>query len=376
MLGWVTSRWRALLDGFLLVPGLVVIGLVALAAGLIEVDRGLDGDAVWFLFDGDTDAARSILETIAGSLITVAGLAFSLTIVVLALVSSQFSPRAVPGFLADRINQIIAGAFVGIFGYCLVLLRSVRTETAAGEAAFIPRLGVTVAIALALVTLGLLLIFIHHMGTSIQASRLTARIAKGARDEIARLSPDAGSRDGSRAQPGSAAPPAGDSATVMHSRPGYVQAVPLDALMAIVDAPGVHLRINVRGGDFVAPTMPIAEMWPSSALTDEARRAIRRCIALGEERSLHGSPIYGVRQLADVAVKALSPGINDPTTAVDCIDRLRVLLEDLAVRKLPAEVVRAGAGGAVLVARCTTSMNTSQRRSTRSGGTRPTTPAW
>lgn len=354
MLGWLTSRVRSVLDGFLLVPGLVALALVAGAVGLVRADRALGSDAAGFLFDGDASAARGILETIAGSLITVAGLAFSLTIVVLALVSSQFSPRAVPGFLADRLNQVIAGAFVGIFGYCLVILRSVRGESTGTAEAFIPRLGVTGAIALALVGLALLLVFINHMGTSIQASRLAARIATSTGDEIARLHPAGASREERPAHHPLAAPPSGGSATVTPVRSGYVRAVPIGALLAIVDGPGVRLQVNVRAGDFVAATTPIAEVWPSSALTDEARRAIRGCIALGRERSIHDDVLYGLRQLADIAVKALSPGINDPTTAVDCVGRLRVLLEGLAARDLPARVGVEGPGGATLTARRTT----------------------
>lgn len=343
----LTIRWRAARDGFLFIPGVVAFALILLALGLVQLDRALGFGSGGFFFGGDASAARGILETIAGSLITVAGLAFSLTIVVLALVSSQFSPRATPGFLADRLNQVIAGIFVGTFGYCLVVLRSVRAEIEATGEGFIPRVSVTVAIGLGLIALGLLLVFINHMGSSIQISRLASKIARDTTREIGLLHPEdipASDRD-PRVAIARQAPL--HAAMVYAPRPGYVQTASLAAVVAAVDAPGVRVSVRVHGGDFVTSRTVLAELWPAAALTEGARARILRCIGIGRDRSLRGDALYGVRQLADITAKALSPGINDPTTAIDCIGHLRDLLEQLAGRELPASAYAAGDEGAL-----------------------------
>lgn len=349
MVRWVRLRWQAALDGFLLVPGAIALAYVCLALALVRIDRSLGAARTGYFFGGDAGAARGILETIAGSLITVAGLAFSLTIVVLALVSSQFSPRATPGFLADRLNQAIAGTFVGVFGYCLVMLRSVRSEVESTGEGFIPRLGVTVAIFLAVGSLGLLLIFIHHLGTAIQISRIAARIAAETSDQIEDLHPERGLQEARSPQLERDRLASVGSATVQPREAGFVQSVALEPILGAVRAPGVCLSVRVRAGDFVTASTPMVEVWPASALTEDAAARIRRGVTLGKERSIHDDALYGVRQLADIAVKALSPGVNDPTTAIDCIGYLRDLLERLAARELP-ETVGLEREGALLVA--------------------------
>lgn len=351
MIGWLSARWQRALEGFLVVPGLVALAHVALAFGLVRTDAALGAERTAFFFGGDANAARGILETIAGSLITVAGLAFSLTIVVLALVSSQFSPRATPGFLADRLNQLIAGTFVGIFGYCLVILRSVRTEVEATGAGFIPRVSVTVGIVLAFVALGLLLVFIHHMGKSIHVSRLASRVAADTAREIERRHPyDPETAGMGFAGPPGAPPPREGSSAVGAAHPGFVLSIELEGILEALDTPGVRIAVDVRGGDFVTTATPLVRVWPPGALSEEARACVSRCIVIGPERSLHGDAGYGIRQLADIVAKALSPGVNDATTAIDCISHLRELLEQLAVRELPAALRLAGPRGAHLTA--------------------------
>jgi uncharacterized membrane protein len=178
VLGTLRSRWQALRSSFWLLPGLITAWMIVLAVVLIDIDRTSGPNGIDWAFSGDAEAARGILSTVAGSLITVAGLSFSITIVTLQLVAGQFTPRAIRGFLSDRVNQSVAGAFVGIFAYCLVVLRSVRAEDTDGTNGFVPALAVSSAIALALAALGFLLLFIHHMGQLIQVSQIASRIAK------------------------------------------------------------------------------------------------------------------------------------------------------------------------------------------------------
>ena len=343
------------MDGFWLVPASVALAYALLALLLVAVDSAAGPTGVSMGFDGDADASRDILSTLAGSLITVAGVAFSLTIVVLVLVSSQFSPRALPGFLADRLNQVVAGSFIGIFAYCLIVLASVRERSAATQG-FVPAASVMVAILLGLAALALLLVFIHHMGQSIQASEICARLGSQTLAAIDRLHPEPYARTGTdaRAETARAWRPDRPPQRAYPRRAGYVQGVPVEGLLASVARSGARLHVLVCAGDFVTEGTPVVEVWAPEPLDDTRLAALGRAIPVASERHLAGDAAYGIRQLADVAVKALSPGINDPTTAATCIGHLRAILERLAGRSLPPALVEGEGGTAVAVVRVRT----------------------
>lgn len=329
MLSALANRFRAVANGFWLLPGLIALGFVALAFLLVRVDKGLPANQLDFTFDGDASAARDVLGTIAGSLITVAGLTFSLTIVVLVLVSGQFTPRSVPAFLADRVNQTTAGTFIGAFAYCLLVLRTVRDADENDVGGFVPKLSVSVAVALAVLAIALLLFFIHHLGSSIQASSIVRRIGFDTLAQVDRLPDEQGSGPGGSAL-------SGEPGVVRPARAGYVRHVARDDIAEQVGA-GVVVRLPARVGAFLTAEDVLAEVWPASA-TEQAAGRIRLRVALGPERDLRQDVLYGLRQLAEIAMKALSPGINDPSTAESAIGYLRAILERLAQRTLPAEV--------------------------------------
>lgn len=346
------SWWRNTVDGFWFVPGALALAYVALALLLIEVDRAAGGEqGVRYGFGGDAGAARDVLTTIAGSLITVAGLAFSITIVVLTMVSSQFTPRALRSFLADRVNQVVAGTFVGIFAYSLVVLRAVRGDDV-GER-FVPGLSVSVAILLALVALALLLVFIHHMGQSVQLAHIVARIGKQTLRAIETLYPE---RYGREVEPGADElverwRREGSPAVVSPARPGYVQSVEPDRIAELLAAPGVRLRVAARPGDFVTEADPLVEAWPAEAVSEENADAVRDCVTVANEREVGQDAAFGLRQLADIALRGLSPGVNDPSTALAALGYARAALEGLAEREIPAGERRFGEVTAVLESR-------------------------
>jgi uncharacterized membrane protein len=332
----IAVRLRGFLDGFWFVPSVIALALAGLALTLIEIDRVVADESLSFAFDGDADAARGILQTVAGSLITVAGLAFSLTVVVLVLVSGQFTPRAVPAFLADRVNQVTAGGFIGISAYCLLVLRTIR----GGGDEFVPGISVTVAVALAVTALGLLLVFIHHLGTSIQASSIVNRIGR----ETLRRVEELPAEDVVATGPD----PASTPGYVTAAATGFVRHIALVELADDLDAACGRVRLVVTPGDFVTDDDVLAEIWPATSAVG-AEAPVRAAITVGIERDLAQDVLYGIRQLAEIALKALSPGINDPTTAVSAIDYERAVLERLARHPLPTEV-RAVAGTCEVVA--------------------------
>lgn len=342
---------RKLADGFWLVPLATGGGLALLAAGLLALDRAGGADGVGIGFDGDASAARDLLATVAGSLITVVGLTFSLTIVTLQLVSGQFTPRALRGLLADRLTQLVAGTFVGIVAYALLVLASVR-DSADGVDGFVPSLATSVAIILTLAALVLLVVFVHHIGRTIQVSSIAARVADQTLAAVVRLYPEPfGEELEEPPGPALAAWRAEAAPLVVRPRrPGYVQAVLIDDLVhALAAGRKSRVAVAVQPGDFVTAETPAVEVWAAGD-PEAAEKATARALVVDDERDVRQDPAFGVQQLADIALRAISPGVNDPTTAVTCIGYLRAVLERLACRRFPPELRRHEDTGVSVVA--------------------------
>jgi uncharacterized membrane protein len=329
------SRWSDLRSGLWLLPGLIVVALVVLAFVVIQVDHMLgdtqDG------FGGGPAAARDVLAAMAGSFVTVAGLTFSLTIVVLQLASSQYSPRILRGFLADRITQLTAGAFIGVFAYSLVVLRSVRSE----PNAFVPSLGVSVAIVLALAALAVLFAFMDHVAKLIQVSNLAARLGAETCAELARTSTGHDPSDDAEAERRVRSWRARGPALPVHvSRAGYLRSIDVGTITGRLADTQARIALLARPGDLAVPDEPVAEVWwePGTG-ADAVTAAVLRAVHVADERDLRDDPGFGVRQLADIAIRALSPGINDPTTAVTCVGYMRAALVEDATLPPPRRVV-------------------------------------
>ncbi len=329
------SRWSDLRSGLWLLPGLIVVALVVLAFVVIRIDHMLGDTEVGF--GGGPAAARDVLAAMAGSFVTVAGLTFSLTIVVLQLASSQYSPRILRGFLADRITQLTAGAFIGVFAYSLVVLRSVRSE----PNAFVPSLGVSVAIVLALAALAVLFAFMDHVAKLIQVSNLAARLGAQTSAELARTSTGHDPSDDAEAERRVRSWRARGPALPVHvSRAGYLRSMDVGTITGRLADTQARIALLARPGDLAVPDEPVAEVWwePGTG-ADAVTAAVLRAVHVADERDLRDDPGFGVRQLADIAIRALSPGINDPTTAVTCVGYMRAALVEDATLPPPRRVV-------------------------------------
>ena len=339
--GGLRSWLRDSLDGLWLLPGAIATLLALLAVCLLAVDRRSDDDAFWFAYQGGAGAARDVLSVLAASSITVAGLTFSIMIVTLQLVAGQYTPRALRTFLGDRLTQVVAGTFVGLFAYSLLVLRSVRGDGDGAGGEVVPSLAISVGIVLGLTALVLLIAFIHHMSRTIQISEISARIARETAAGLESLYPE-----------GQGAPAGDDAESVLDrwrdqgepvrlslGRSGFVRAV---GLGPIADAAGrgePGLRVIVQPGDFVTRATPVLEAWPAaSARTEELQAALDTAFVLGNERDMRDDALFGIRQLADIAIRALSPGVNDPTTAATCLAHVQDVLEQLAVTRLPDRI--------------------------------------
>ena len=348
-LAWVRVR-----DSLWFVPSLaVVVGVVlATIAVLIPTPQPDSRLARLWLFSGGAEGARGVLAVIAGSLITVTGTIFSVTIVALQLASSQFTPRVLGNFVADRVNQVVLGIFIGTFTYTLLVLRTIHSE-ADDRVAFVPHVGVTIALLLLLVSIGALIVFIDHAAQSIRASVVLRGEAARTLARLAELFPTRVGAPAGRT-PGPAMPraPRGQHATVVAASSGYLQALHAATLWDDLaggspEAP-LMVRMELRIGEFAFPGKPIATVWPAECATEQAVRAIRSAFVLGSERTHEQDVEFGLVALSDIAVKALSPGINDPTTALHCIDRLTEILAELG-KRCPLDDVRTSADGCIVL---------------------------
>ncbi len=305
------------------IPGLWVIGCTFAAFGLVVLDTATPQIAseLPLVFGGGPEGARGLLSSIASSMITVAGVVFSITIVALQLASSQYSPRVLRSFMRDRPSQIVLGSFIGSFVYAILVLRTIRTEQE-GSSAFVPAIAVTGAIVLALVALGMLVYYIHHIATRMQASQITAAVATETLDEVARQQREAEEHP----RPPVRSRPSGDPTSfIPATRSGYLQYVEADELVEIAVEYRMTIRLEAAPGNWVQHHAPLFGFWDAEP-SDEIAGRLHRQVAVGTERVLHQDPGFGIQQLVDIAVKALSPGINDPTTAINAVHRITEIL--------------------------------------------------
>lgn len=316
------GKLRELADGLWLVPGAIVIAFAGLGLAVGELERTGGSTSSAFVYSGDAESATTILATVAGSLITVAGLTFSITLVALQLVSSQYSPLALRDFLADRVTQVTAGVFVGVFAFALLVLRTVRTEPVPS----IPRVGVTLSIVLGIGALGLLLVFIHHTVSRMRVDRIAADIRRRSERLVA-----------ARPVCESPASAPADRESVPATATGFVARVDLDVLAKALPETVSSVWVTVRVGDFVVPGTTLLETAPR-ALDDDLRERLRAAVVVGDERDVRTDEGLGIRQLADIALRALSPGINDPTTACTCVGHLTALIGAAAARQDGCEI--------------------------------------
>ena len=324
------------------VPAVCVTLAVGAALGMVEVDRQLDNRLGDYTFGAGPDGAREVLSAITSSMITFTGLVFSITIVVLTLTSGQFSPRVLRTFLRDRVTQYSLGIYVATFTYSVLVLRTVR---AGEDDAFVPALSTTVALLLLLVSIGMFITYIHHISTTIQVSSIIASIAAETRRTIEREAPAGEEPDSGVATNGGTSPtedvPAG-ATPLRATGHGVLTTVDAAALVELACEADVVLVTSVAVGDFVPEGAPLVHVVGDVGRldTDEVLGAFH----LAKDRSMQMDVAFGFRQLVDIGEKALSPGINDPTTAVQVLDSVHDLLRRVATRRLPGGEHRDQAG--------------------------------
>ncbi|HVE58171.1 MAG TPA: DUF2254 domain-containing protein [Pyrinomonadaceae bacterium] len=327
--------WNQLTATLWFIPALLAIlgGLLGLLLVAVDYYAGSRGYFPHFL-DVQPSGARDMLAVVAGSMITVAGTVFSITIVALTLASTQFSPRILRNFMRDTGNQVVLGAFVGIFAYCIVVLRTIRDSSADGGTSFVPSIAVAFGVVCGLSGIGFLIYFIHHVATGIQATSIISTIADETIAEIeenyahqydpkqfdAQILEELSARKWIK---------------IPSAETGYLQNADTNALSDLAKRFDLVVRMRRRVGEFTIKSLPLLQISPRDENFEPDEKLIaefNKAYDIGNFRTVEGDVAFGLRQIVDIALKALSPAVNDTTTALSSIDYLTAILISLAVR--------------------------------------------
>lgn len=336
MNGQVRARLKAIRASYWFVPSIMAVVAVLLGGVMIWIDARLGTGWIkgvsWYQ-QIRADGAREVLSTIAGSMITVAGVVFSITIVALSYASSQYGPRVLTNFMTDRGNTVTLGTFIATFLYGLMVLRVIR----GGEEEFVPQLSVMVGLVLAVCSIAVLIYFIHHVPKTIHINHVVARIGEQlVRDTEKRFPALIG--EAPREVPRTVRALVAPFATVRSTTTGYLQDLEEEKLLRLAERADVLVRLRYRPGDFVMAGRGLADVSPASEVDEQFEESLRACFTTGVKRTPEGDLMFLVSELVEIAARALSPGVNDPMTAVTCLDWLGAGGTEFARRELPAPV--------------------------------------
>lgn len=365
--------WFEIRDSLWYRPAIMTVLAILLSFFTIWLDHTLFQEQrvqTWWLFEGGSEGARGVLSAIAGTTMAVATTAFSFTLVALQLSSSQYSPRIVRNFTGDRVNQMVIGIFVSTFVYSLLVLRVVRSEFGDRDR-FVPAISVSIAVTLAMICIGALIYFFHHATRTIQASVIITRTSEqgaGVIDQAhKRLVEDASWRLSDTPFP--RPPRLKPIGIVRDENSGYVQKLSHDEILDLAEDHNVLVEIHARPGDFLLPNDPRMTLWGYPEESDAERRdekdddeepkdeqeengkitsSFKPLMEMGLERTLEADVLHGLQQVSDIALRALSPGVNDPNTAIVSLDRIGELLIQMEPTS-GAESARIGSDGVMRV---------------------------
>jgi uncharacterized membrane protein len=332
--------WDSLDSSYWFLPTIFTLVAIALASIVLSLDRagyyGLLEKWGW-MYTGGANGAREVLSSVASSTIGIAATAFSITIVALQLAASNFGPRLLRNFMQDTGNQIVLGTFIGTFIYALLVLRTIRGD-GEGYSSFVPQLAVTVGLLLALASIGVLIYFIHHASSIIQVSHVISETSADLDRAIDRLFPEKIGQGASQLkQPVEEIPDDFDlnAYEVKAKRNGYLQAIDDEQLMQIACDRDLLIRLHYRPGKFIVKGSELMMVYPRERITRKLVKKLEDTFILGKERTEQQDVEFPIEQLVEIALRAISPAVNDPFTAIRCIDRLSAGLSSLAQRDFP-----------------------------------------
>lgn len=321
MIPRLLTVWDSIRTSLWALPLAMVIVASLLAVAALRADIDIGSDPVWFLYSGSAKQAPQFLGNLVSAMITMATLAISITMVVLTLAAQQLGPRLIRNFMSDWQTQASLGLFTATVVYLLLVLRSIF-----GDGDDVANLAITIGTALVLASLASLLLFVHHLAHSIIADNIINKVGEALDDDIARMLPE---RDAKRPPPFSSDSPATGTIPVVTG--GYIQAVDIDALVRHAAKANAVIELQARPGHHAVPGTTLALVSPQIAAKNLAK-PVQSAFVTGQTRTAVQDLEYSIHQLVEIALRALSPGINDPFTAIAVLDRLTLSLRLVMTR--------------------------------------------
>ena len=340
----VLDLWLYVRASYWFVPSLMAVTALASAVGIVRLDTQLGSewlrDLGWFYIN-QPEGARAVLSTVAGSMITVAGVTFSMTLLAVAHASSQIGPRLLNGFMRDRGNQFTLGTFIATFLYCLMVLRTVQSS-ADGQgtelAAFVPHVAITVAVALAVLSVMVLIYFIHHVPVSICVSHVIAGVGDELVETIRCTYPDQ-DEHADADEIASQAPVTASEGKILFITDddgGYLRVLDYERLVELASERDLEVEVFMRPGDFAVEGQALMRIQPSNNPVYDVEKALYESFSFGTERTRELDVLFPVEQLLEVFGKALSPGINGQYTALLCLNQFERGLAEILQRHEPS----------------------------------------
>lgn len=331
--------WHELKATFWFIPVLTIAFSVLLAIALVYIDETseISQDGLGrFFFVNSADSARSILSTISGAMIGVAGTVFSVTLVALTLASSQFGPRLIKNFMYIRLNQVVLGSYISTYLYCLIILNTIKDND---NWVFMPSLSILVAIVAAMLNIILLIVFIHQIAVSIQADKVISDILDLILEQAETLFPE---------KIGEGAPERREVAeqeskskyqqviSLQSNKNGYLQYIDSIGLLDYSTTHDCILELTHRPGFYIVEGLELGKLYTNADIEEGVLPTLLGHFVLGKTRTAQQDLEFSIHQMVEIASRALSPGVNDPYTAIACIDNLTAALVKLAQRKFPS----------------------------------------
>lgn len=359
---WLADHLR---QSYWFLPSVMVFVGMLLAGGMIWIDSHYGSgwmDRFAWLYASRPSGARQVLSVIGGSMITVAGVVFSVTVAAVVYASGQHGPRLLSNFMRDRGNQLTLGTFITTFAYCLIVLRTIRSPEETGGIGFVPNLALLIAVLLAICSIAVLIFFIHHVPSKIHINSVIDDIGKRLIREVENRFPDFIGAGGAvppgredQALPAAFREDAGAGeverlARISAHATGYIQLIDEDTVLRVARENDLICRMQYQPGDFIHAGRALVEIWPPDRCEDATARRIRDAFAIGTQRTPLQDLRFLIDELVEIAARALSPGINDPFTAMTCLDWLGAAMSTLCQRELPSHLRKDEAGDIRVIA--------------------------
>jgi uncharacterized membrane protein len=347
---WLNGLVERARTSLFVVPMLFVIVSVVIAQVTLALDRADRVGTFNLPFEGSTvDGARAVLTTVAAATIGFAGVAFSVSLLVVQMASSQYSPRVVTGLLGNSFSKRVMGTVVGTFTYCLMVLRAVRSESGDNGEELVASFSVSLGVLLGIVSILATIAFINHSAHSMDVSELLQRLTDDSLEVIRKEWPEPDEYPVDLDEPG-AIP--GAAHVVRFTSSGWIQRIDYDRLLKMLPH-GTTLHLEVATGRYAVLGAPLGALVPAPGdmgdshdddddddrRTERIEQGCRSAVQVGPARTSRQDVGYGIRQLTDVALRALSTGVNDPTTAQDALFHICVILRELLERRPPPVVL-------------------------------------